>query len=87
MAALGGIRLFYQFFIILRGLFRVLFRKKQNFKKIYGEKSWVLVTGSSEGKQCNNLGIGKEFAVQFAKEGFNIIILSRREGKLKEVQS
>lgn len=47
IAALGSIYIFYHLFIILRGFWRLLFRKKQNFIKIYGEKSWVLVTGSS----------------------------------------
>lgn len=45
----------------------------------YGEKSWALVTGSSE-------GIGKEFALQLAKDGFNIILLARTEAKLLAVR-
>jgi hypothetical protein len=27
----------------------ILFRRRLNLKKRYGEKSWVLITGSSEG--------------------------------------
>jgi 17beta-estradiol 17-dehydrogenase / very-long-chain 3-oxoacyl-CoA reductase len=42
----------------------------------YGPKgSWVLITGASD-------GIGKEFAVQTARSGYNLILASRTESKL-----
>ena len=49
-----------------------------NLKKRYGSSSWVLITGSTD-------GIGKEFAVQFAKLKFNIVLVSRTQKKLDEV--
>jgi len=52
---------------------------KTNFK-IYGSKdnAWAVVTGASD-------GIGKEFSIQLAQKGFNIILISRSEEKLKVV--
>ena len=37
-----------------------------------------MVTGATD-------GIGKEFALQLAKAGFNILLISRSEEKLKQV--
>lgn len=45
--------------------------------RVYGPKgSWALVTGASD-------GIGKEFALQLASKGFNILLVSRTESKLQ----
>ena len=41
---------------------------------------WAVVTGASD-------GIGKEFAIQLAKKGFSIVLISRSRDKLLEVQS
>jgi len=40
--------------------------------------SWAVVTGASD-------GIGKSFATQLAKNGFNIVLISRTESKLIQV--
>lgn len=47
-----------------------------NFKR-YGAKTgaWAVVTGASD-------GIGKEFAIQLAKKGLNVVLVSRTESKL-----
>ena len=50
--------------------------KPLDFAKRYGEDSWVLVTGGSD-------GLGFEFANYFAERGFNIILVSRRLNSLK----
>ena len=43
----------------------------------FGRKgSWAVVTGASD-------GIGKEFAIQLAQKGFNLILVSRTESKLQ----
>lgn len=41
--------------------------------------SWALITGATD-------GIGKEFALQLAQKGFNIILAARNEDKLRAVQ-
>lgn len=41
-------------------------------------RPWALVTGASD-------GIGKAFAIELAARGFNIILVSRTESKLKAV--
>lgn len=43
-----------------------------------GSGAWAVVTGASD-------GIGKSFAKQLAKRGFNILLISRTESKLKAV--
>jgi|SRR5579859_117104 len=49
---------------------------KQMDKDVYGP--WALVTGASS-------GIGEEFARQVAANGISVVLLARREKRLKEV--
>jgi len=44
----------------------------------YGRNSWAVVTGASD-------GIGRAYAIEFARRGFNVVIISRTESKLKDV--
>ena len=44
--------------------------------KKYGE--YALVTGASS-------GIGKEFAIELAKEGFNLVLVARRKKELNDL--
>ncbi|MBL6996070.1 SDR family NAD(P)-dependent oxidoreductase, partial [Desulfobacula sp.] len=39
---------------------------------------WALITGASA-------GIGKAFATVFARNGFNLVLVARREEKLKSL--
>ena len=69
--------------IIIKSLYvyyRKFLRKPYNLLERYGKDSYVLVTGATD-------GIGKEFCNQFAKLGFNLILVSRNEEKLKKVSS
>ena len=45
----------------------------------YGRDSWVLITGASD-------GLGKAFARDFAKYGFNLVLVSRTQSKLDRLQ-
>lgn len=42
--------------------------------------SWAVITGASD-------GIGKEFALQIARQGFNLILVSRTQSKLDTLAS
>jgi 17beta-estradiol 17-dehydrogenase / very-long-chain 3-oxoacyl-CoA reductase len=44
----------------------------------FGEGSYAVVTGASD-------GMGKEFAIQLARRGFNVVIISRTKEKLESV--
>ncbi|SJX64896.1 related to 17-beta-hydroxysteroid dehydrogenase [Sporisorium reilianum f. sp. reilianum] len=47
-------------------------------KKDYSKATWAVVTGATD-------GIGREFALQLAKKGFNILLVSRSPEKLGTV--
>lgn len=47
-------------------------------QKYGGEKSWAIITGASD-------GIGAEIAIQVAKRGFNVVLVSRTRAKLDKV--
>jgi 17beta-estradiol 17-dehydrogenase / very-long-chain 3-oxoacyl-CoA reductase len=64
---------------LLSSLYKVILRRRRNFKRRYGENSWALVTGSSD-------GIGKAIAFSLARQGFNIILSARTEFKLDMVR-
>lgn len=53
-------------------------RKGYDLKARYGKDSWVIVTGATD-------GIGKGLCEEFAKTGFNIILVSRTLSKLNDV--
>ena len=60
------------------------FENKKNddrLKEIYNpnQNKWAIITGASE-------GIGKCFAVDLSKLGFNIVLASRSTEKLQKVQ-
>lgn len=63
---------------LLFNLYKNFYRPRKNLKEIYGNKSWCLVTGATD-------GIGKAFCFELAKEGFNIILVSRTLAKLNKV--
>ncbi|CAK66290.1 unnamed protein product (macronuclear) [Paramecium tetraurelia] len=51
---------------------------RRNMTARYGEESWAVVTGGSD-------GIGKEFCIQLAKQKFNIAIIGRNAKKMDQV--
>jgi hypothetical protein len=52
---------------LLITFYKHVLRSKKNLKNRYGAHSWAFVTGSSEGMNCCNVGIGRAFALAFAK--------------------
>ena len=44
----------------------------------YGEDSWAVVTGATD-------GIGKAAAIHLARQGFNVVLMSRTLAKLEKV--
>ena len=57
---------------------RYCLRCERNFRTRYGKDSWVLVTGASD-------GLGKGFCEEFARRGFNIVLISRTKNKLEKL--
>lgn len=45
-----------------------------------GRGTWAVITGASD-------GIGKEYAMQLASKGYNLVLISRTESKLKTLAS
>lgn len=63
---------------LIRGLNYFFVKSGVNLSQRYGVGSWVVITGSTD-------GLGKEFARQFAKLRFNIVLISRTQTKLDAV--
>jgi len=57
-------------------VYRHFIRPRRNLLKRYGEGSWVVVTGGTD-------GVGKAFCLEFARLGFNIVNISRNLQKLE----
>ncbi|RDW58174.1 very-long-chain 3-oxoacyl-CoA reductase [Coleophoma cylindrospora] len=75
-AVIGFIFVADRFISYVRLLLSLFVLKGTNLRK-YGKKgSWAIVTGASD-------GIGKEYAIQLAQKGFNIVLVSRTESKLQ----
>lgn len=51
---------------------------RRDMKARYGAKSWAVVTGASD-------GIGKQYCIELAKEGFNIALVARNTAKTEGV--
>jgi len=76
----GAISFTFFAFHVVKFLYVHFLRAKSDLKKYGATKGyWAAVTGASD-------GIGKEYALQLAKAGFNIMLISRTESKLKDVE-
>jgi 17beta-estradiol 17-dehydrogenase / very-long-chain 3-oxoacyl-CoA reductase len=63
---------------LLRFIYKNFLRPRIDLKQRYGKGTWALVTGATD-------GIGKAFCEELAREGFNIILVSRNPDKLRTV--
>ena len=55
-------------------------QSKKDLKKRYGQGSYCLIAGSTS-------GIGKELAQEFAKMGFNLILIGKSKEKLEALKA
>lgn len=80
LAALGAYHLTTEYFNpLIKGIWRNFLQPRaRNLKARYGSDSWVLITGASD-------GIGEQLCYEFAKEGFDIVLVSRNQDKLNRV--
>jgi len=81
LSVIGAVTLLFS--LVKLGLFLLTYVIRPTGKyqpKTYGAKTgaWAVVTGSSD-------GIGKGFAEELARDGFNVYLVSRTESKLKEL--
>ncbi|KAK9369457.1 hypothetical protein V1509DRAFT_619472 [Lipomyces kononenkoae] len=78
-ASIGFVK-YVIFGLKLTNLFLQLFILSGKSLKKYGagKGAWAIITGASD-------GIGKEFSLQLAKAGFNIVLVSRTESKLVDL--
>ena len=52
----------------------------KNYRWEVKPNSWAIITGSTD-------GIGLEYAKEFAKKGFNLLLIARNDSKLSDVKS
>ena len=68
LAGLGAIQVLKAMYGVSSSFMKYIVLPRHNFAERYGKGSWAVVTGGSD-------GIGKQYALAFAKEGFNIVIM------------
>jgi 17beta-estradiol 17-dehydrogenase / very-long-chain 3-oxoacyl-CoA reductase len=78
LKSLLTIFLIYNIIRLALFIYKNFLRKRLNLKQRYGTNTWALITGATD-------GIGKAFCEELAREGFNIILVSRNVDKLKTV--
>jgi len=82
MDLITNILFFVGIFVLVKSILPYLYEfllyllPMKNLLKIYGSDSWAIVTGATD-------GLGKAFAEELAKLGFNLIIISRNNEKLR----
>ncbi|CAD8186763.1 unnamed protein product [Paramecium pentaurelia] len=73
-----GVASFYLIKTFAKLLWMTIPRVRRNIIQRYGRNSWAVVTGGTD-------GIGKEFCIELAKQGFNIVIVAKNEQKMNEL--
>ena len=80
LSAVGGAWVAWQAAGWVRRAYWYTVRRRTSLRQRYGagDGCWCVVTGASA-------GVGKEFALQCAAQGFNICVVARREDVLEDV--
>ncbi|KAF2836025.1 NAD(P)-binding protein [Patellaria atrata CBS 101060] len=76
LAAVGALYILKQSWSFLYVLLSLFVLPGKSLSRFGPKGSWAVVTGASD-------GIGKEFALQLARKGFNIVLISRTQSKLE----
>lgn len=76
-AIVGGLYISSYVYVFLVGIYARLLRPGKNLKKSYGP--WAVVTGATD-------GIGLAMSTEFARQGLNVLLISRTEKKLETCQ-
>ncbi|KAH9260692.1 hypothetical protein BASA81_001159 [Batrachochytrium salamandrivorans] len=79
LSALGGLHLLHVAFSLATFVYRTWIRKPHDLHALYGKGGWVCITGATD-------GVGKSIALEAAKRGLNVFLISRTEQKLKDTQ-
>ena len=74
------IYMLYKLLMLALWVYKIFIRRRLDLKLRYGKNTWAFVTGATD-------GIGKGFAEALAREGFNIILVSRTQEKLQKFES
>lgn len=61
-----------------KSLLQYFVLRRKNLASRYGQGSWAIVTGASD-------GLGKQYSTELAKEGFNIVLVARNKVKTEAV--
>ena len=64
----------------VNSIFKYFLLPRKDLASRYGRGSWALITGASD-------GIGKQYALELAREGFNIVLMGRDKAKTEEAAS
>ena len=70
MQLVGGIVVADSVISVLKGFHKYQMVKRIDLMKRFGRGSWVVITGTTN-------GIGKAYAFELAKEGFNLVLIAR----------
>lgn len=61
-------------------MYNHFFRPRLDFQERYGEDSWAVITGATN-------GIGEAYALEFAQSGLNLILVGRSKENLEITKS
>ncbi len=65
------IQIFLLFISLINGIYKYFLISELDLPKRYGTNTWVIITGASSGQ-------GKNFSIEFAKRGFNVLMIGSK---------